>query len=274
MPRPTLPGARCGVGPLLTAGRPRVQIIDRSVNSKSCKTAVAGPADCTGKTKVFEDAMASSSSLTTEQRDDARPMTARGEARRTRIMNAAIRLMWRDGFSAVGVDAILKEAGTQKGSFYHFFPSKTDLLLACLDHLWGVQRPQMTKMLEQAPSGRAALASLLDWHCEAQLSAHRRYGYVPGLFHMSVGVAAVHQDDRLGRKFKAFSDESAEILCGILQRIAQEDGLTADPEMLASVIGNYISGMILKARVANDTGPILAITGTVNALMEHFTPKA
>jgi AcrR family transcriptional regulator len=125
------------------------------------------------------------------QPGDARPSppTERGQARRARIVNTAIRLMWRDGFSAVGIDTILKEAGAQKGSFYHYFGSKTDLLLACLDHLWGVQRQQLEAIRAAAPTGRAALAAHLEWFCEAQRTAHRRYGYIPGLFHMSVGVA-------------------------------------------------------------------------------------
>jgi TetR/AcrR family transcriptional repressor of nem operon len=210
------------------------------------------------------------------QTDDGRPTppTERGQARRARIINTAIRLMWRDGFSAVGIDTILKQAGAQKGSFYHFFSSKTDLLLACLDHLWGVQRQQLEAIRAAAPTGRAALAAHLEWFCEAQRTAHRRYGYIPGLFHMSVGVAAVHQDDRLAQKFKAFSDEHERILRATLQQIADEDGLAAPAGRLSDLIGHYINGAILKARVNNDIAPVLAIPGAVDDLLNHFSPQA
>jgi len=202
------------------------------------------------------------------------PPTERGQARRARIVNTAIRLMWRDGFSAVGIDTILKEAGAQKGSFYHFFASKSDLLLACLDHLWGVQRQQLEAIRASAPSGRAALDTHMEWFCEAQRSGLARYGYVPGLFHMSVGVAAVHQDDRLARKFQAFSNDHEQMLTATLQQIAQEDGLTAPPEMIANLISAYINGVILKARVANDIAPVLAIPAVVNELLDRFGPPA
>ena len=198
------------------------------------------------------------------------PPTPRGQARRARIINTAIRLMWRDGYSAVGIDTILKEAGTQKGSFYHYFTSKSDLLLACLDHLWGVQRQQLQAIREAAPSGRAALTAHLDWFCEAQYSGLRRYGYVPGLFHMAVGVAPAHPDPRLTAKFKAFSDDHEQLLQATLERVAREDGLAGNPETLANLISNYVSGAILKARVNNDISQVTAIPAAVMALIDDF----
>ena len=204
------------------------------------------------------------------QTEKIAPPTQRGRARRARIINTAIRLMWRDGYSAVGIDTILKEAGTQKGSFYHYFTSKSDLLLACLDHLWGVQRQQLQAITEAASSGRAALTAHLDWFCEAQHSGLRRYGYVPGLFQMAVGVAPAHPDPRLTAKFKAFSDDHEQMLGATLARIAREDGLAAPPEMLANLIGNYISGAVLKARVNNDIAQVTAIPAAVIALIEDF----
>jgi TetR/AcrR family transcriptional repressor of nem operon len=55
---------------------------------------------------------------------------------RERLIDTTQRLLWADGYAGVSVDRICKEAGVKKGSFYHFFPSKEDLVLEALDALW------------------------------------------------------------------------------------------------------------------------------------------
>jgi TetR/AcrR family transcriptional repressor of nem operon len=52
---------------------------------------------------------------------------------RQRIINAAQALIYQRSYNEVGVQEICDHAKVQKGSFYHFFPSKSDLALAVLD---------------------------------------------------------------------------------------------------------------------------------------------
>lgn len=54
-------------------------------------------------------------------------------ATRDRIVEAARRLFFQQGYTATGMAQILKEAGARSGSLYHFFPSKEDLLRAVLE---------------------------------------------------------------------------------------------------------------------------------------------
>lgn len=51
---------------------------------------------------------------------------------RERIVEAASRLFYRDGYRAVGIDTIVAEAGVAKMSLYRHFPSKDDLIVAYL----------------------------------------------------------------------------------------------------------------------------------------------
>ncbi len=53
---------------------------------------------------------------------------ALGDARRTQIVEAAVRVWLRGGFDATPVDAIAREAGLAKGTLYLYFPSKEALL--------------------------------------------------------------------------------------------------------------------------------------------------
>lgn len=52
------------------------------------------------------------------------PATTRSTDTRRSILDAAQRIMAHKGYSAVGLNEVLAEAGVPKGSFYHFFASK------------------------------------------------------------------------------------------------------------------------------------------------------
>lgn len=56
-----------------------------------------------------------------------RGTSARGAASRARILEVAGRLFKEHGFDAVGVDAVMREAGLTHGGFYAHFPSKEAL---------------------------------------------------------------------------------------------------------------------------------------------------
>lgn len=53
---------------------------------------------------------------------------------RATIIRIGTDLISRQGFNATGIDAVLKEAGVPKGSFYHYFRSKEEFGLAVIDH--------------------------------------------------------------------------------------------------------------------------------------------
>lgn len=56
-----------------------------------------------------------------------------GSGTRTRILDAAERLVERNGFAATSVDQILDAAATSKGAFFHHFDSKRALARALVD---------------------------------------------------------------------------------------------------------------------------------------------
>ncbi len=55
---------------------------------------------------------------------------------RTRLLQAALRLVRLQGWTATSVDALCTEAGVTKGSFFHHFSSKEALGVAAAAH-WG-----------------------------------------------------------------------------------------------------------------------------------------
>lgn len=64
-----------------------------------------------------------------------------------KILASTIKLMLAQGFTATSVDEIIEDAGTTKGSFFHFFESKEALAEAALNRYVGSQ----VQKFESAP---------------------------------------------------------------------------------------------------------------------------
>ena len=65
-----------------------------------------------------------------------------------RILDAAARLFHEQGYHATGISTILREAGVNAGSLYHFFPSKEALLAGVLERYTHLLRPVVMNPVE------------------------------------------------------------------------------------------------------------------------------
>src|SRR6201981_2111894 len=53
-----------------------------------------------------------------------------------RLLQTAHELIWRQSYGSVGVDQICEHSNVKKGSFYHFFKSKSELTVAAYEYYW------------------------------------------------------------------------------------------------------------------------------------------
>lgn len=59
-------------------------------------------------------------------------MPQKNNTTKQRVVEAALYLFWKNGYAATGMAEILERAETKPGSFYYFFKTKEELLLAVL----------------------------------------------------------------------------------------------------------------------------------------------
>jgi TetR/AcrR family transcriptional regulator, transcriptional repressor for nem operon len=55
-------------------------------------------------------------------------------ATKTKLLNAALKLVRTTGYAATTVDELCQDAGVTKGAFFHYFKSKEDLAIAATRH--------------------------------------------------------------------------------------------------------------------------------------------
>ncbi|WP_128377204.1 TetR/AcrR family transcriptional regulator [Streptomyces cavernae] len=89
------------------------------------------------------------------------PVTTRNTDTRRIILDTAQGIMARKGYSAVGINEVLAEAGVPKGSFYHYFASKDAFGEAMLRSYFADYLADMDVIL--ARSGRSAAERLMAY---------------------------------------------------------------------------------------------------------------
>lgn len=177
---------------------------------------------------------------------------ARGDAR-DRLIQAAIDLIWTSSYGAVSVDAICDRADVRKGSFYHFFASKDDLVVAALDAHWQTRRPVLDDVFSPSRPPLDRLRNYFAYVHRRQSEIKANYGRVLGCFHNSVGSECVQRPSEIAAK-------AQEIILSLRRyletavRDGQAEGVVGpgDPAILAKTLFAYVEGALTQARVHDD----------------------
>lgn len=157
--------------------------------------------------------------------DAARQVLA--EHRSRQLLDAAARLMERDGSGAVSMQALAGEAGVSVGLIYRYFGSKDDILLAVIVQVldaFAVQVPQAIDAAGDDPVRRLAAAftaycTVIDEHRHAAVLTYRESKSL----------------DEAGReRIKRLEVETSQPLRDVV-REGVESGLlrTSDPDLVA-----------------------------------------
>ena len=101
--------------------------------------------------------------------------TAKGRATRSRIVEAAARLMHARGVAGTSTEDVLNAAAVSNSQLYHYFADKDDLTRAVIGH----QIDQVVGRQEAALARLDSVAALLDWR-DAIVSYPSRRGWRGG----------------------------------------------------------------------------------------------
>lgn len=177
-----------------------------------------------------------------------------------RLIEAVIELIWAGSYGSTSVDQICERAGVKKGSFYHFFESKTDLALAGIDHSWMLHRQKLDQCFSPVIQPLERI-----WRCfrefrEEQAEMKEKHGRVLGCPIHTLGSEVCTLEERL-------RDKLQEILAQFIRyyesaiRDAHFQGVIEAPDSpaLARILFAYGEGLLLHARIWNDLSHLDAI---------------
>lgn len=180
---------------------------------------------------------------------------------RQRLIDTATRLLWADGYAGMSVDRICKAAGVNKGSFYHFFPSKEDLVLAALDAIWamaseGIYREAFDRSLH--PLERFNRLSTLTHAYHVQMLEGGEWKAEQGCPFGNAGAESGADDVRILRKVRElYGAEEAFFERALADAVAMGAIPAQDVTAAARQLVALLSGLFTHAKVFNDADWLL-----------------
>jgi TetR/AcrR family transcriptional repressor of nem operon len=169
-------------------------------------------------------------------------------------MDAALGLMWEENYGSVTIDDICGRADVRKGSFYHFFESKSDLAVAAVDRLWlDTWQPELDRAFSASVEPIARLKGYLAGIHAKQSEIATRHGKVLGCPICSVGSEVSTSDPVLGGKLREiFSNKIRYYESAIRDAVAEGSIEACDPHERAVSLMGLIEGIVAQARIMND----------------------
>ena len=197
--------------------------------------------------------------LTKEAAREIKPGTTR-----TRIVDAATMLFWRQGYHPVSTDAICRAAGINKGSLYFVFPAKADILLACLQAVAETEWAEIEAIYaEPGLDLETRFRTHMEWFAESQRSLKARSGAVLGTFDMAMGVSIPEAVMETMRTYRERHLARLNQVVAELLGAGQSDGAA----WLTDLIGQLVSGASIRARLGDDLAPLEELPATVFRLI-------
>ena len=179
-------------------------------------------------------------------------MGRRSDAR-DRLLDGAESLFRERGFQSVSVAEMCAAAGVNKGSFYHFFPSKRALLLEVLDRAW--DDTGLLQQWEREVPGHAetALRHLLEELFAYHYAERESHGHVRGCLLSNIAMELGSNDTEISPKVNQLHSRRIAILERVLAA-ANARGQTSspDPHQAAESLVAYLYGLLALARMKND----------------------
>lgn len=146
--------------------------------------------------------------------------------------------------------------GREKCSFYHFFPSKTDLAIAAVENSWAQVRERVFEpVFSSGDSGLTQLRTLVETVHDFQLRVAAEKGAILGCPYGNLGQEMARQDERIHAVLQGIFDAHCGYVEAALVRAEQAGEIPAgDNHRRACNVFALPGGARLLARVANDTG--------------------
>jgi AcrR family transcriptional regulator len=183
---------------------------------------------------------------------------------RERIVMAAMELFWEKGYGSTSISDILKKAGANSGSLYHFFPAKQDVLTAVLDtYVHGIRPMLLDPAWEGVDDPLERIFVLLGRYRQFLIETDYFYGCPIGSLALEIHEPDPAVRELLVANFSAWTDAVKECLGAAPERLPPD----VDRKALAQFVLTTMEGAVMQARTFRSLEPFDA---SVDQLRNYF----
>jgi TetR/AcrR family transcriptional repressor of nem operon len=170
-----------------------------------------------------------------------------------RLMEATRTLIWENSYGSTSVDAICLKAGVRKGSFYHFFESKSTLASEAIEADWQARRAKLDEMFSPQVPPLDRLRHYFEYVFERQAAAHAKCGCVLGCPILSLGCEVSTQDPVIRKKVQEILGRQLRYFETAIRDAHGEGSINApNPRIKARSMYALIQGALTHARILDD----------------------
>lgn len=188
---------------------------------------------------------------------------------RLRLLEAMVDAIWESSYATSSVERICERADVRKGSFYHFFRSKTALAVAALEHLWETRSlPALTEVFTSERTPRERIEKLIEYWHQRTIETLEEKGRVLGCPYFNVGAETAAAEPELAAKAREILDRYQDQFEATL-REGKELGEFSidDPAETAACIFSMMEGCSTQARIHNDPERVHHLTDPIGRLI-------
>ncbi|WP_369158226.1 TetR/AcrR family transcriptional regulator [Candidatus Thiodiazotropha sp. LNASS1] len=189
-----------------------------------------------------------------------------------RILATARDLFHGRSYADVGIKEICTLAKVQKGSFYHFFPSKRDLAMAVIDSMaddWA--HGFVAEAFDEALPPLERLDCMVDAVYFWQKAAKNLEGRMPGCLFGNLALEISTRDEVIRARLNAvFNKASARFHQALEEAVENGEIPPLDTEATATAMLAYLEGVILLAKTRNDPDVVRSLGPAIKSIrIEH-----
>jgi TetR/AcrR family transcriptional regulator, transcriptional repressor for nem operon len=191
-----------------------------------------------------------------------------------KLLSVAFDLIHENSYGTVGVEQICQRAKVNKGTFYYFFKTKTDLVVAAYEEHWRLKEPDYERIFSQENLPLKRLELWCDYIRAVQKQRYKKYQHVCGCPYTSVGSELATQDKKISLKTRNLIDRHVKYLIETISD-AMKAGVAekGNPEVKAQLVHAFVVGLLLRAKIYNDLKVLVHLNKAIFALIGAEDPE-
>jgi TetR/AcrR family transcriptional repressor of nem operon len=176
---------------------------------------------------------------------------------RDRLLEATVDLVWNESLGAASVDAICEKAGVRKGSFYHFFKSKDDLVVAALEAHFDAARVDYDRLFSPSVAPVDRLKGFFEALVRKQQMKRDKVGRVVGCPYATAAMACSSTENFVRERVQNLLATWKKYVETTLRDGIADGSIPAqDIPRTVETVFDYIEGALTIGRIQNSMLPI------------------
>ncbi len=198
------------------------------------------------------------------QRKEKETFMGRTSDAKEKLVDVAFELIWDNSYGSVSVDQICERADVNKGSFYYYFKTKSDLAVAAYEEHWKRKQPELDRIFSPQSPPLERISNWCGHVYRGQKAQAEKYGHVCGCPYASVGAEIATQDNKIRQKVEELIARSTKYVESALGDAIHEGQVSIiNPKTAARQVYSYLLGVVLQAKIQNDVEVLQDIEPTI-----------